>query len=157
MNFAPLVSFIWLMVLISPIIGPMVVPQDWYHVCEMYKPNDGQWALKTKAILERLQIVLADRSDYYQKIIQPSAQYLGNLLGVGKWAVCSSILSTTLDEKKPKWFALIFLHAYDQFSQFIFQIDIFMEDLIRAGASAILSILLNRFDPIIRRIANLGW
>lgn len=60
-------------------------------------------------------------------------------------------------KKKPKWFALIFLHAYDQFSQFIFQIDIFMEDLLRAGSSAILSILLNRFDPIIRRIANLGW
>ena len=102
----------------SPTICVMVVPQDWYCVCETYKPNDGQWALKTKAILERLQIVLADRSDYYQKTIQPSAQYLGNLLGVGKWAVCSSILSTTMDYG-PMWFALTFLNVCDQFFQFI--------------------------------------
>lgn len=68
----------------------LLVPQDWYNVCETYKPNDTQWALKTKAILERLQIILADRSDCFQKMVQPSVQYLGNLLGVGKWAVCST-------------------------------------------------------------------
>ncbi|PQQ00283.1 alpha-glucan water dikinase 2 isoform X2 [Prunus yedoensis var. nudiflora] len=95
--------------------------KDWYHICELYKPNDGQWALQTKAILDRLQLVLADRSQCYQKKIQPSAKYLGNLLGVQKSAI-----------------------------------DTFSEELIRAGSAAILSALINRFYPILRKVANLG-
>ncbi|KAL6297180.1 hypothetical protein ACE6H2_005322 [Prunus campanulata] len=95
--------------------------KDWYHICELCKPNDGQWALQTKAILDRLQLVLADRSQCYQKKIQPSAKYLGNLLGVQKSAI-----------------------------------DTFSEELIRAGSAAILSALINRFYPILRKVANLG-
>ncbi|CAN6584231.1 unnamed protein product [Malus baccata var. baccata] len=95
--------------------------KDWYRTCELYKPNDGQWALQTKAILDRLQLVLAERSQCYQKKIQPSAKYLGNLLGV---------------QKSP--------------------IDTFSEELIRAGSAAILSTLINRFNPILRKTANLG-
>ncbi|XP_028802230.1 alpha-glucan water dikinase 2 isoform X2 [Neltuma alba] len=95
--------------------------KDWYHVCESFKSGDSQWALQTKAILDRLQLVLAERSQHYQKSIQPSAQYLGKLLGVQKWAI-----------------------------------DIFTEELIRSGCSAILSILINRFDPILRKVSNLG-
>ncbi|XP_008219224.1 PREDICTED: alpha-glucan water dikinase 2 isoform X1 [Prunus mume] len=95
--------------------------KDWYYICELYKPNDGQWALQTKAILDRLQLVLADRSQCYQNKIQPSAQYLGNLLGVQKSAI-----------------------------------DTFSEELIRAGSAAILSALINRFYPILRKVANLG-
>ncbi|KAI9097467.1 hypothetical protein K1719_025238 [Acacia pycnantha] len=95
--------------------------KDWYRVCESFKSGDSQWALQTKAILDRLQLVLAERSQHYQKSIQPSAQYLGKLLGVPKWAT-----------------------------------DIFTEELIRSGCSAILSILINRFDPILRKVSNLG-
>lgn len=95
--------------------------KDWYRICELYKPNHGQWALQSKAILDRLQLALADRSKCYQKKIQPSAKYLGNLLGVQKSAI-----------------------------------DTFSEELIRAGSETILSTLINRFDPILRKAANLG-
>ncbi|KAK1554436.1 hypothetical protein Q3G72_012125 [Acer saccharum] len=95
--------------------------KDWYRVCESYKTSDGQWALQAKAILDRLQLVLAERSQDYQKKIQPSVQYLGNLLGVEK-------------------------HAIDSFT----------EELVRGGLAAILSKLINCFEPILRKVANLG-
>ncbi|KAJ4963695.1 hypothetical protein NE237_023634 [Protea cynaroides] len=95
--------------------------KDWYCVCESYKPNNVQWALQTKAVLDRIQMVLAGRAQNYQKMIQPSAQYLGHLLGVDKWAI-----------------------------------EIFTEELIRAGSAPVLSMLINRLDPILRKIANLG-
>ncbi|TXG52640.1 hypothetical protein EZV62_021809 [Acer yangbiense] len=95
--------------------------KDWYRVCESYKTSDGQWALQAKAILDRLQLVLAERSQDYQKKIQPSVKYLGNLLGVEK-------------------------HAIDSFT----------EELVRGGLAAILSKLINRFEPILRKVANLG-
>ncbi|CAK7347288.1 unnamed protein product [Dovyalis caffra] len=56
-----------------------------YCICESYKPIDGLWALQAKAGLDRLQLVLADRSQIYHDKIQPSVQYLGNLLGIEKW------------------------------------------------------------------------
>ncbi|KAG8654882.1 hypothetical protein MANES_05G189000v8 [Manihot esculenta] len=95
--------------------------KDWYRVCESYKANDVQWALQAKAILDRVQLVLADRSLNFQKKVQPSVQYLGNLLGIKKWVI-----------------------------------DIFTEELVRAGSAAILSTLINRLDPTFRRVANLG-
>ncbi|XP_057975075.1 alpha-glucan water dikinase 2 isoform X2 [Malania oleifera] len=95
--------------------------KDWYHVCESYKPKDIQWALQTKAVLDRIQLALSDRSQYYQRMIQPSVQYLGTLLVVEKWAI-----------------------------------DIFTEELVRAGSASTLSLLLNRLDPILRNLANLG-
>ncbi|XP_039049997.1 alpha-glucan water dikinase 2 [Hibiscus syriacus] len=95
--------------------------KDWYRVSESYKPGDAQWALQTKAILDRLQIVISDRAVDHQNKIQPSAEYLGNLLGIGKPAQ-----------------------------------DNFAEELTRAGSGAVLSKLINRFDPILRKVANLG-
>ncbi|OVA15252.1 Pyruvate phosphate dikinase [Macleaya cordata] len=95
--------------------------KDWYRVCESYKPNDEQWALQAKAVIDRVRLALTDKAQYYQEMIQPSAQYLGNLLRVEKWAI-----------------------------------DIFTEELIRAGSATSLSILANRLDPILRKIANLG-
>ncbi|KAK2659965.1 hypothetical protein Ddye_006498 [Dipteronia dyeriana] len=95
--------------------------KDWYRVCESYKTSDGQWALQAKAILDRLQLVLAERSQDYHKKIQPSVQYLGNLLGVEK-------------------------HAIDSFT----------EELVRGGLAAVLSKLINCFEPILRKVANLG-
>ncbi|XP_010254601.1 PREDICTED: alpha-glucan water dikinase 2 isoform X2 [Nelumbo nucifera] len=95
--------------------------KDWCHIRKLYDPNGEQWALQTKAVLDRLQLVLTDKSQHYQRMIQPSAQYLGQLLGVQKWAI-----------------------------------DIFTEEVIRAGSAPILSMLINRLHPILRKIANLG-
>ncbi|XP_021284061.1 alpha-glucan water dikinase 2 isoform X3 [Herrania umbratica] len=95
--------------------------KDWYRVSESYKPRDVQWALQTKAILDRLQLVLADRALDFQNKIQPSAEYLGKLLGIGKTVI-----------------------------------DTLAEELVRAGSAAVLSMLINRFDPILRKVANLG-
>ncbi|XVF36561.1 hypothetical protein REPUB_Repub19eG0068200 [Reevesia pubescens] len=95
--------------------------KDWYRVSEGHKHSDAQWALQTKATLDRLQIALSDRSLNYQNKIHPSAKYLGKLLGIGKTAI-----------------------------------DTFTEELIRAGSGAVLSMLINRFDPILRKVANLG-
>ncbi|KAF6166769.1 hypothetical protein GIB67_005645 [Kingdonia uniflora] len=95
--------------------------KDWYRVCELYRPNEEQWALHAKAVIDRVQLVLTDRSQYYQEVIQPSAQYLGGLLGVEKWTI-----------------------------------DIFTEELIRAGSAPTLSMFVNRLDPTLRKIANLG-
>lgn len=36
------------------------------------------------------------------------------------------------------------------------QVDIFTEEIIRAGSAASLSVLLNRLDPTLRETANLG-
>ncbi|KAK9223163.1 hypothetical protein WN944_011605 [Citrus x changshan-huyou] len=97
-------------------------PPDWYRVSESYRTNDAQWALQAKAILDRLQLVLAETSQTYQKKFQPSVKYLGCLLGVEKYAI-----------------------------------DNFTEELVRAQSEAVLSILINRFEPVLRKVANLGW
>lgn len=37
-----------------------------------------------------------------------------------------------------------------------FQVNIFTEEIIRAGTAASLSTLLNRLDPVLRKVAHLG-
>ncbi|XP_065024417.1 alpha-glucan water dikinase 2-like isoform X5 [Musa acuminata AAA Group] len=68
-----------------------IVPfmEDWYRVCNLFKPNDQQWSLQTKAVLDRMQLALADKAQYYLKMIQPTAEYLGKLLRVETCAVAS--------------------------------------------------------------------
>lgn len=61
--------------------------QDWYRVSETYRAHDVQWALQTKAVLDRLQLVLADRCQHYFRLLQPSASYLGQSLRVDKHGV----------------------------------------------------------------------
>lgn len=65
--------------------------KDWYRVCNLFKPNDQQWSLQTKAVLDRMQLALADKAQYYLKMIQPTAEYLGKLLRVETCAVCFQI------------------------------------------------------------------
>lgn len=62
--------------------------KDLYRVCESYKPTDANWALQTKAVVDRIRLALADKSEYYHQKIQPTVQYLGHLLSVEKSAVC---------------------------------------------------------------------
>uniref|UniRef100_A0A1J3FX43 Alpha-glucan water dikinase 2 n=1 Tax=Noccaea caerulescens TaxID=107243 RepID=A0A1J3FX43_NOCCA len=95
--------------------------KDWYRISETYRAHDVQWALQTKAVLDRLQLVLADRCQHYFRLLQPSASYLGQSLRVDKHGI-----------------------------------DVFTEEVIRAGPGAVLSTLVNRFDPCLRKIANLG-
>ncbi|CAI0405832.1 unnamed protein product [Linum tenue] len=99
----------------------VLISKDWYRVCEVYKPNDAQWALQAKAVLDRLQLVVAERSIAFHTKIQPTVQYLGRLLAVPKRAIDTSA-----------------------------------EELIRAGSAATLSALINRFNPVLRKVANLG-
>lgn len=65
------------------------ITKDWYRSCDSCKPHDQQWALHTKAVLDRIQLTLAEKAQYYLKMIQPSAEYLGKLLRVESWAVVS--------------------------------------------------------------------
>ncbi|WOL20108.1 alpha-glucan water dikinase 2 isoform X2 [Canna indica] len=65
------------------------ITKDWYRVCDTFKPNDQQWPLQAKAVLDRLQLSLADKAQYYLKLIQPSAKYLGKLLRVETTTVAS--------------------------------------------------------------------
>lgn len=61
--------------------------QDWYRVIDIIKNKSDNWALRTKAVLDRTRLALQDKAEYYQKILQPTAEYLGALLGVEEWAV----------------------------------------------------------------------
>jgi alpha-glucan,water dikinase len=61
--------------------------KDWNHVIESIKKKGHNWALRTKAVLDRTRLALQDKAEYYQKTLQPTAEYLGALLGVEEWAV----------------------------------------------------------------------
>ncbi|KAL6639875.1 hypothetical protein ACP70R_022470 [Stipagrostis hirtigluma subsp. patula] len=95
--------------------------KGWNQALEMVKQKDDQWALYAKAFLDRIRLALASKGEQYFTMMQPSAEYLGSLLGVDQWAV-----------------------------------NIFTEEVIRGGSAATLSALLNRFDPVLRNVANLG-
>ncbi|KAK1269948.1 hypothetical protein QJS04_geneDACA005079 [Acorus gramineus] len=95
--------------------------KGWNQALDMSTRKDDQWALYAKSCLDRARLALSSKADHYLDILQPSAEYLGSMLGVEQWAV-----------------------------------DIFTEEIIRAGSAASLSVLLNRFDPILRKVAHLG-
>ncbi|KAL3680910.1 hypothetical protein R1sor_023866 [Riccia sorocarpa] len=95
--------------------------KDWYVTQDLIKSKAPMWALRTKAVLDRTRLALQDKAEYYQHLLQPTAEYLGTLLGVEDWAM-----------------------------------EIFTEEMIRAGSAASLSLILNRLDPVIRKEANMG-
>ncbi|XP_052731324.1 alpha-glucan water dikinase, chloroplastic isoform X3 [Vigna angularis] len=95
--------------------------KGWDLALSMCESNDTHWALYAKSVLDRTRLALTNKAQLYQEILQPSAEYLGSLLGVDQWAV-----------------------------------EIFTEEIIRAGSAASLSTLLNRLDPVLRKTANLG-
>ena len=45
------------------------------------------WALRAKAVLDRTRLLLADKAEHLQAVMQPAAKYLGAKLGVEQWAV----------------------------------------------------------------------
>ncbi|GAB2280495.1 hypothetical protein Dimus_015122 [Dionaea muscipula] len=95
--------------------------KGWSVALDMLKNKDHHWALFAKSVLDRTRLSLASKAEWYQQVLQPSAEYLGSLLAVDQWAV-----------------------------------NIFTEEIIRAGSAASLSSLLNRLDPVLRKTANLG-
>uniref|UniRef100_A0A6M2F697 alpha-glucan, water dikinase n=1 Tax=Populus davidiana TaxID=266767 RepID=A0A6M2F697_9ROSI len=95
--------------------------KEWKHALSMSNSKSDHWALYSKSVLDRTRLALASKAEWYQQVLQPSAEYLGSLLGVDQWAL-----------------------------------NIFTEEIIRAGSAAALSTLLNRLDPILRQTAHLG-
>ncbi|KAJ6988923.1 alpha-glucan water dikinase [Populus alba x Populus x berolinensis] len=95
--------------------------KGWKHALSMSNSKSDHWALFSKSVLDRTRLALASKAEWYQNVLQPSAEYLGSLLGVDQWAL-----------------------------------NIFTEEIIRAGSAAALSTLLNRLDPILRQTAHLG-
>ncbi|XP_077244216.1 pyruvate phosphate dikinase, PEP/pyruvate binding domain-containing protein [Tasmannia lanceolata] len=95
--------------------------KGWNNALDMSKKNNDQSALYAKSVLDRTRLALASKAEYYLQILQPSAEYLGSVLGVDQSAV-----------------------------------NIFTEEIIRAGSAASLSALLNRLDPVLRKKAHLG-
>ncbi|GKA58375.1 alpha-glucan water dikinase 1, chloroplastic isoform X1, partial [Tanacetum coccineum] len=95
--------------------------KGWNRALTMVKNGDNDWALFAKSVLDRTRLALASKGESYHQLLQPSAEYLGTLLGLDQWAV-----------------------------------SIFTEEMIRSGSAASLSSLVNRLDPILRGVANLG-
>ncbi|RQO94912.1 hypothetical protein POPTR_008G188150v4 [Populus trichocarpa] len=95
--------------------------KGWKLALSMSNSKSDHWALFSKSVLDRTRLALACKAEWYQNVLQPSAEYLGSLLGVDQWAL-----------------------------------NIFTEEIIRAGSAAALSTLLNRLDPILRQTAHLG-
>ncbi|KAK9108139.1 hypothetical protein Syun_024150 [Stephania yunnanensis] len=61
----------------------------WSHALNMLKSKDEHWALYAKSVLDRTRLALSRKSEHYQRVLQPSAEYLGSLLGVDEWALNS--------------------------------------------------------------------
>ncbi|KAJ1275385.1 hypothetical protein BS78_05G131700 [Paspalum vaginatum] len=61
--------------------------KGWNRGLEMVNTSSDQWALYAKACLDRTRIALVTKGEEYHHILQPSAEYLGSLLGVEQWAV----------------------------------------------------------------------
>ncbi|KAI7734917.1 hypothetical protein M8C21_025746 [Ambrosia artemisiifolia] len=95
--------------------------KGWNRALAMAKNGENDWALFSKSVLDRTRLALASKGELYHQLLQPSAEYLGALLGLDQSAV-----------------------------------SIFTEEMIRSGSAASLSSLVNRIDPILRSVANLG-
>ncbi|KAH9319028.1 hypothetical protein KI387_020797, partial [Taxus chinensis] len=61
--------------------------KDWYHTLHLCNSKADQWALYAKAVLDRTRLALTEKAEHYQKVLQPSAEYLGGVLGVEQWAI----------------------------------------------------------------------
>ncbi|KAK4788945.1 hypothetical protein SAY86_020264 [Trapa natans] len=61
--------------------------KGWNHAIDLCKSQNGHWALYAKSILDRTRLSLSLKAEWYQRVLHPSAEYLGGLLGVDQWAV----------------------------------------------------------------------
>jgi len=70
------------------LILPSLYMQEWKHALSMSNSKSDHWALYSKSVLDRTRLALASKAEWYHQVLQPSAEYLGSLLGVDQWAVC---------------------------------------------------------------------
>ncbi|KAL9246479.1 hypothetical protein vseg_020009 [Gypsophila vaccaria] len=61
--------------------------KGWNRALDMFRSKNDSWALYAKSVLDRTRLALATKAESYQRVLQPSAEYLGSLLGVEEWAV----------------------------------------------------------------------
>ncbi|XP_061976588.1 alpha-glucan water dikinase, chloroplastic-like isoform X2 [Populus nigra] len=61
--------------------------KEWKHALSMSNSKSDHWALYSKSVLDRTRLALASKAEWYQQVLQPSAEYLGSLLGVDQGAV----------------------------------------------------------------------
>ncbi|KAL3819264.1 hypothetical protein ACJIZ3_005169 [Penstemon smallii] len=61
--------------------------KGWNLAISMLKSGNDDWALFAKSVLDRTRLALASKAESYHQLLQPSAEYLGALLGVDQWAV----------------------------------------------------------------------
>lgn len=61
--------------------------KGWNSAIDMLKSKDENWPLYAKSVLDRTRLSLASKAEFYQRVLQPSAEYLGSLLEVDQWAV----------------------------------------------------------------------
>lgn len=61
--------------------------KGWDLALNLTRSKNDHWALYAKSVLDRTRLALANKAEAYHRILQPSAEYLGSLLGVDQWAV----------------------------------------------------------------------
>ncbi|KAJ8438525.1 hypothetical protein Cgig2_024614 [Carnegiea gigantea] len=61
--------------------------KGWNSAIDMLKSKDENWPLYAKSVMDRTRLSLASKAEFYQRVLQPSAEYLGSLLEVDQWAV----------------------------------------------------------------------
>jgi alpha-glucan,water dikinase len=61
--------------------------KDWLATVTTCRAQEDQWALRAKAVMDRTRLALGDISERYNELLQPTATYMGQRLGVDSWAV----------------------------------------------------------------------
>ncbi|XP_075494611.1 alpha-glucan water dikinase, chloroplastic-like isoform X1 [Primulina tabacum] len=61
--------------------------KGWNLALTMLKSGDDHWAMFAKSVLDRTRLALAGKAESLHQLLQPSAQYLGALLGVDQGVV----------------------------------------------------------------------
>ena len=70
--------------------------KGWDLALNLTRSKKEHWALYAKSVLDRTRLALANKAEAYHRILQPSAEYLGSLLGVEEWAVCPYFVTITM-------------------------------------------------------------
>lgn len=78
--------FFWYDLIFLPLLM-----KGWNHALSMYESKNDHWALYAKSVLDRTRLSLTNKAEGYQRVLQPTAEYLGSLLGVDQSAVCHKL------------------------------------------------------------------
>lgn len=60
----------WLTFLILAFDSISHIQMDWHRVCESSKFCESRWGLQAKVLFDRLQLIPAERSQCYQKLLE---------------------------------------------------------------------------------------